>query len=92
MKKNVTSLSLALISVCLLFSKGEIQEGSQEIESFSISLNVKDVVVSKTFYEKLGFKPVPNAGSVTQKWVIKHTLEKITETLRKCGVLLVVNI
>ena len=70
MKKNVTSLSLALISVCLLFSKGEIQEGSQEIESFSISLNVKDVVVSKTFYEKLGFKPVPNAGSVTQKWVI----------------------
>ncbi len=37
---------------------------------FSISLAVKDIATSKSFYEKLGFKPVAGAGSVADKWLI----------------------
>ena len=36
--------------------------------AFSISLAVKDIEASRTFYEKLGFKPV--MGEVAQNWLI----------------------
>lgn len=39
-----------------------------ELGAFSISLAVKDVEVSKTFYEKFGFKVF--AGDAAQNWLI----------------------
>ena len=39
-----------------------------ELGAFSISLAVKDLKASKTFYEKLGFKPV--GGATAQTWLI----------------------
>ncbi|MDB2437432.1 VOC family protein [Hellea sp.] len=39
-----------------------------QLGNFSISLAVKDVKVSKAFYEKLGFQPF--GGDITQNWVI----------------------
>ena len=39
-----------------------------ELGAFSVSLNVKDLEASKTFYEKLGFHVF--AGDATQNWLI----------------------
>jgi lactoylglutathione lyase len=39
-----------------------------ELGAFSISLAVKDIKVSKDFYEKLGFKEF--GGDITQNWLI----------------------
>ena len=39
-----------------------------ELGAFSISLNVKDILVSKEFYEKLGFKEF--GGDISQNWLI----------------------
>ena len=39
-----------------------------ELGAFSISLAVKDIQASKTFYEKFGFKPF--AGDAAQNWLI----------------------
>lgn len=39
-----------------------------ELGAFSISLNVKDIHKSKTFYEKLGFETL--GGEVDQNWLI----------------------
>ena len=39
-----------------------------ELGTFSISLAVKDLEASRTFYEKFGFKPF--AGNAAQKWLI----------------------
>ena len=39
-----------------------------ELGAFSISLAVQDIVASKTFYEKLGFKVF--GGDVGQNWLI----------------------
>ncbi|NNE99608.1 MAG: VOC family protein [Pyrinomonadaceae bacterium] len=36
----------------------------------SLSLSVADIERSKDFYETLGFKPVPDGGSVEEKWLI----------------------
>ena len=36
--------------------------------SFSVSLTVKDINASKTFYEKLGFKEF--GGDISQNWII----------------------
>jgi len=38
------------------------------IGAFSISLSVKDILVSKEFYEKLGFHVF--GGDITQNWLI----------------------
>jgi predicted enzyme related to lactoylglutathione lyase len=47
-----------------------------ELGAFSISLAVKDIKASKTFYEKLGFKEV--MGDISQNWLIlrngEHTI------------------
>jgi catechol 2,3-dioxygenase-like lactoylglutathione lyase family enzyme len=39
-----------------------------ELGTFSISLNVKDLEVSKSFYEKLGFQVF--GGDMAQNWLI----------------------
>jgi lactoylglutathione lyase len=39
-----------------------------ELGTFSISLNVKDIGVSKSFYEKLGFQVF--GGDMAQNWLI----------------------
>jgi catechol 2,3-dioxygenase-like lactoylglutathione lyase family enzyme len=39
-----------------------------ELGTFSISLAVKDIKASKTFYEKLGFRAF--AGDISQNWLI----------------------
>lgn len=39
-----------------------------ELGAFSISLNVKDIEVSKSFYEKLGFQVF--GGDMAQNWLI----------------------
>ncbi|MFN0008012.1 MAG: VOC family protein [Planctomycetota bacterium] len=39
-----------------------------QLGNFSVSLTVKDIKASKTFYEKLGFKQV--AGKLEQNWVV----------------------
>ena len=41
--------------------------------AFSVSLAVKDIKASKTFYEKLGFKEV--GGDIAQNWVILRNRE-----------------
>ena len=39
-----------------------------ELGAFSVSLSVKDLAASRTFYEKLGFRAV--GGDVAQNWLI----------------------
>lgn len=39
-----------------------------ELGAFSISLSVKDIAVSKAFYEQLGFKPF--GGNEADRWLI----------------------
>ncbi len=36
----------------------------------SLSLAVKDIHASKSFYEKLGFTPVEGTGPIEQNWII----------------------
>jgi predicted lactoylglutathione lyase len=45
-----------------------IRKTDMQLGNFSISLNVKDISVSKEFYEKLGFKM--SGGNLKQKYVI----------------------
>ncbi|EDY83712.1 hypothetical protein VDG1235_3339 [Verrucomicrobiia bacterium DG1235] len=44
-----------------------------KLGTFSISLAVKDIVVSRAFYEKLGFEKV--GGELDQKWLIMRNGE-----------------
>jgi len=39
-----------------------------DVGAFSVSLNVKDIRASKSFYEKLGFEAM--AGAVEDNWII----------------------
>ena len=39
-----------------------------ELGAFSISLAVKDIEASRTFYDKFGFKVI--GGDATQNWLI----------------------
>ncbi|WP_438348166.1 VOC family protein [Paenibacillus sp. FA6] len=39
-----------------------------KLGAFSVSLNVKDIHVSKSFYESLGFQDL--GGDITQNWLI----------------------
>jgi catechol 2,3-dioxygenase-like lactoylglutathione lyase family enzyme len=45
-----------------------VQSGEVQLGNFSVSLNVKDLKVSKAFYEKLGFKQI--GGDLAQNYVI----------------------
>lgn len=44
------------------------KENKMELGAFSVSLNVKDIAISKAFYEKLGFKEF--GGDISQNWLI----------------------
>ena len=44
------------------------KENNMKLGAFSISLNVKDINVSKVFYESLGFKPF--AGDISKNYLI----------------------
>lgn len=44
------------------------EEGLMKLGAFSISLSVKDLEASKSFYEKLGFSSF--GGNAAQKWLI----------------------
>lgn len=46
-----------------------------KLGAFSISLNVKDINISKEFYEKLGFFTF--AGDISQNWLIMKSGETI---------------
>jgi len=46
-----------------------------QLGAFSVSLAVKDIQVSKTFYEKLGFQVV--MGDITQNWLILKNGEHV---------------
>jgi catechol 2,3-dioxygenase-like lactoylglutathione lyase family enzyme len=46
----------------------EAEEEIMELGAFSVSLAVKDLAASRTFYEKLGFRVV--AGDAGQGWLI----------------------
>ena len=37
---------------------------------FSLSLAVKNIEVSKEFYEALGFEAMTSCGSIEEKWLI----------------------
>jgi predicted lactoylglutathione lyase len=41
-----------------------------ELGQFSVSLNVKDISASSTFYQVLGFEALEGCGSVEDKWLI----------------------
>lgn len=46
-----------------------------ELGAFSISLSVKDIHISKAFYEKLGFKVF--MGDIAQNWLILKNGEHV---------------
>ena len=46
-----------------------------DLGAFSISLTVKDIGLSKAFYEKLGFKVV--MGDISQNWLILKNGEHV---------------
>jgi len=75
--KNLLCLGLTVGAVLLAFAAGSAAGAdnpeSKEIPSmklgaFSVSLNVKDIVASRAFYEKLGFRQV--MGDAAQNWLI----------------------
>lgn len=45
-----------------------VEEKKMQLGNFSVSLCVKDIAVSKSFYEKLGFAQI--AGNLDQRWVV----------------------
>ena len=47
-----------------------LRENKVELGLFSLSLTVKDISKSKTFYEALGFEAMPSCGSVEDKWLM----------------------
>lgn len=52
----------------MLCSDRPVGRAKMELGAFSISLTVKDIAASKTFYEKFGFTVF--GGDITQNWLI----------------------
>lgn len=69
MKRIILPTLITLLSASLVLIKVN-GETSAEVEAFSISLNVKDIATSKTFYEKLGFTAIQGQGGIEQRWMI----------------------
>jgi lactoylglutathione lyase len=57
-----------LLNTCVRQPFPYRKEQSMELGAFSISLAVKDIAASRSFYEKFGFKVF--AGNAAQKWLI----------------------
>jgi catechol 2,3-dioxygenase-like lactoylglutathione lyase family enzyme len=70
MRKHYTLIIIVLSTIAGLTTISGKTDHPATVETFSISLNVKDIAASKTFYEKLGFTPVANAGGLAQKWML----------------------
>lgn len=66
-------MKLLIISALslLIFGFNNLEKDEKmELGIFSMSLAVKDIAASKTFYEKLGFTAIEGAGSVADKWLM----------------------
>jgi lactoylglutathione lyase len=60
---------VALACAGFVVGASPVSEGTNmQLGNFCISLTVKDIVASKSFYEKLGFTQV--AGDLGQNWVV----------------------
>ena len=68
MKKFYAPLLILLAFVVASTDWKKTQDDN--VQAFSVSLAVSDIQASKDFYEKLGFKQVPGAGSVESKWMV----------------------
>lgn len=64
------SASISLFALLAFMPNSTENHESGFIGKYSISLNVKDIVKSKEFYQKLGFTPIAGMGSVKQKWMM----------------------
>ena len=51
------------------------KENIMQLGAFSISLAVKDIAISKTFYENMGFKVF--GGDINQNWLIMKNSEHV---------------
>ncbi len=77
MKKNIIICALALTSLGLSAFAFRSEKPSvktdktayQELKTYSISLNVKDIKTSYEFYQKLGFETMIGGG-LEQGWII----------------------
>lgn len=73
---TLSGLAVAALMTTLSAFTGDGQDKPAEpvrpepvrLGNFSVSLRVKDIQVSKAFYEKLGFQQV--AGKLEQRWVV----------------------
>ncbi len=66
-RKLLTIATLACVG--FVFAAPPIKtEDGMPLGNFAISLTVKDIAVSKVFYEKLGFRQV--SGNVNKNWVV----------------------
>jgi catechol 2,3-dioxygenase-like lactoylglutathione lyase family enzyme len=62
-------IAVPMIFTGLVFGAYPVSEGNKmQLGNFSVSLAVKDIVASKTFYEKLGFTQI--AGKLEERWVV----------------------
>ena len=71
--KKTTLTVLAIMTVSLFgfgINKTNKEMTTMDFGTFSVSLAVKDINASITFYESLGFSRIEGAGSIEQKWVI----------------------
>lgn len=72
MNRISKNLNLLVLSISVLAMTSVYWRSTKpaNIETFSISLSVKDIAASKAFYEKLGFEQLKGAGSLEQKWMV----------------------
>ncbi len=76
-KKFFIFIVICSIAICCFFTNllgstsikaNNLEDKNVELGQFSVSLSVKDIKVSRAFYEKLGFKII--AGQEDRKWLI----------------------
>ena len=54
-----------------------------DLGAFSVSLTVKDLEASRSFYEKLGFKVF--AGDAAQNWLIMKSGDHRSDSFKGCS-------
>ena len=54
-----------------------------ELGTFSVSLAVKDIEASRSFYEKFGFKAF--AGDAAQNWLILKNGDHVSDCSKACS-------
>ncbi len=69
MNKCIIGLLLA-IAVALSCMNFRVKEEKIDVGKFSISLAVKDLQLSMSFYKSLGFTQLEGAGSLDDNWII----------------------